>query len=99
MIDREKQERIISHLQILRTWCAVNPDYEKGLSIDDCHKAVEWLDDALDLLKAQEPVKPVFDRQFMSDIGIYDCGKCGTSLGVEGIAKYCMNCGQAVKWE
>ena len=52
---REKQKRIISHLQILRTWCAVNPDYGKGLSIDDCHKAVEWLDDTLDLLKAQEP--------------------------------------------
>lgn len=55
MTKREKQERIISHLQILRTWCAVNPDYGKGLSIDDCHKAVEWLDDAFDLLKAQEP--------------------------------------------
>lgn len=52
-----------------------------------------------DLLKAQEPVKPVFERIFMSDIEIYDCGKCGTSLGAKGIAKYCMKCGRKVKWE
>lgn len=55
--------------------------------------------DALALLKKQEPVKPVFERTFISNIEIYDCGKCGTSLGAKGIAKYCMNCGQAVKWE
>lgn len=51
------------------------------------------------LAKAQEAVEPVFERQFMSDIEIYDCGKCGASLGAKGIAKYCMKCGQAVKWE
>lgn len=50
-------------------------------------------------LKVQEPVEPVFERQFMSCINIYDCGKCGTSLGAKGIAKYCMACGQAVKWK
>lgn len=62
-------------------------------------KMIKYQSDRLDeLLKAQEPVKPVFERQFMSDIEIYDCGKCGTSLGAKGIAKYCMNCGRAVKW-
>lgn len=54
--------------------------------------------DALALLKSQEPVEPIFERTFISDIEIYDCGKCGTSLGAKGIAKYCMKCGQAVKW-
>lgn len=57
------------------------------------------LRDALAMLKAQEPVEPVFERQFMTSIEIYDCGKCGTSLGAKGIAKYCMKCGQAVKWK
>jgi len=52
MIDREK---VISRLQILRTLCAVNPDYGMGLDVDYCGKAVKWLDDALALLKAQEP--------------------------------------------
>ena len=55
-MDREK---VISKLQILRTWCAVNPDYNMGLPVDDCVKAVGWLDDALALLRhevsAQEP--------------------------------------------
>jgi len=59
----------------------------------------EMYTDVISLLKAQEPVKPVFERIFMSDIEIYDCGKCGTSIGAKGIAKYCMKCGQAVKWE
>lgn len=58
----------------------------------------EAVEIAIDALEAQEPVEPVFERQFMTSIGIYDCGKCGTSLGARGIAKYCMNCGQAVKW-
>ena len=57
------------------------------------------VEDILALLKAQQSVEPVFERQFMSSIEIYDCGKCGTSLGAKGIAKYCMKCGQAVKWE
>ena len=48
-------EKAVGHLQILRTWCAVNPDYGMGLTAEDCVKAVEWLDDAIALLKAQEP--------------------------------------------
>jgi hypothetical protein len=48
-------EKVVSKLQILRTWCAVNPDYDTGLSAEDCVKAVGWLDDAIALLKAQEP--------------------------------------------
>lgn len=59
----------------------------------------EAIEIAIDALKAHEPMKPVFERQFMSNIELYDCGKCGTSLGAKGIAKYCMKCGQAVKWE
>ena len=59
---------------------------------------VDAIDMAIEAVNAQEPVEPVFERIFMSDIEIYDCGKCGTSLGAKGIAKYCMKCGQAVKW-
>ena len=43
------------NLAILRTWADVNPNYGRGLSIKDCEKAVAWLDDAIALLKAQEP--------------------------------------------
>lgn len=55
--------------------------------------------EVMKMLVVQVPVEPVFERQFMTSIEIYDCGKCGTSLGAKGIAKYCMKCGQAVKWE
>ena len=65
----------------------------------DLRCRVNLRNDLINLMKAQEPVEPVFERQFLSRIEIYDCGKCGTSLGAKGIAKYCMNCGQAVKWE
>lgn len=52
MADREK---VVGNLQILRTQCEVNHLYGMGLDSDDCEKAVGWLDDAIELLKAQEP--------------------------------------------
>ena len=55
MSEQELRENVIRNLQILRTWCVVNPDYDMGLTKDDCSKAVTWLDDALAMLKAQEP--------------------------------------------
>lgn len=55
------REKVVSHLQILRTWCAVNPDFGMGLDIDDCPKAVEWLDAALALLKKSFTPKEVYD--------------------------------------
>ena len=98
MTKREKQERIISHLQILRTWCAVNPDYEKGLSIDDCHKAVEWLDDAFDLLKAQEPRTVLFISK-VHEGALGNCPTCGADLMDYYNEEHCGRCAQAVKWE
>ena len=67
--------------------------------VQDDDELHEMYTDVISLLKAQEPVEPVFERLFMSDIEIYDCGKCGASLGAKGIANHCMKCGQAVKWE
>ena len=47
----DKRETVIGHLCILRTWCAVNPKYGMALPVEDCDKAVGWLDDAIALLK------------------------------------------------
>ena len=96
-MDREK---VIGSLQEAAAYFRSSFDAMYGTVA--CEKFREWTDaieQALALLKAQEPVVPVFERQFMSNIELYDCGKCGTSLGAKGIAKYCMKCGQAVKWE
>ena len=87
----DKKDKVISKLQILRTWCAVNPIHGMGLGIDDCENAVEWLDAALELLKAQEPIEPSWRR------GRPFCGKCGEILLIHN--KYCSECGRMVKWE
>ena len=51
-------------------------------------------DDAIALLKAQEPVKP--------DVKIIGCGKryhCGgCKVSIEPNHKFCRICGRAVKW-
>lgn len=70
-------------------------------------KAKLVIDDALALLKAQEPVAPVRKSFLVSGPGEYGttpamtvCGACGAwLLTVEPRAKYCPNCGRTVKWE
>ena len=63
-------------------------------------------EDALELLKEQEPIAPVVVSHSR---GIaYNCGACGTEIAVikdtvsAGWAKenvrYCQRCGSAVKW-
>ena len=84
MADREN---IISHLQIVRTWAAVGPSIE-GRCLED---TVAWIDDALELLKADEKMntrKPVAngkwtERKADPDITTIDewqsarCSNCG----------------------
>ena len=52
MTDRDE---VIKHLSFLHAWCAVNPKYGMGLTMDDCRKAAGWLEDAIAQLKALEP--------------------------------------------
>lgn len=56
----------------------------------------EVLDAAIALLKAQEPVKPVWMGEEMR-IGFYACGACGMNMGTN--PNYCWHCGKKVKWE
>jgi len=52
MNDRDK---VISRLQIIRTWAEVGKNYD-GIQGDGCLRdIVDWIDDALVLLKEQEP--------------------------------------------
>lgn len=91
MADRDK---VICDLQILRTWCAVDPIYGIGLTPRECEMAVRWLDDALALFKAQEPVTPCRDT-FLN----WRCGYCKTEIDRYDGHKYCPNCGRKVQWE
>ena len=53
MPDREK---VIDHLLIIRTWNEVGKAYAYDeMDKKEKAKTVEWIDDALELLKEQEP--------------------------------------------
>ena len=55
--------------------------------------------DALELLKAQEPVKPKKNDVEFAGLRTWDwaCPECNCTL--EYRANYCSCCGRAVKWE
>jgi hypothetical protein len=70
-----------------------------------CGNKSDWqrVDDALALLKAQEPVEPVRNKE-----GVYHCGSCGKAcVGYEAehshsiikVENYCHKCGRKVEWE
>ena len=46
-----------------------------------------------------EPVEPKTDGTSIYDVdGFIVCGKCGGSLGMPEVFKFCPWCGKAVKW-
>jgi hypothetical protein len=60
----------------------------------------EWSDDAIVMLKEQEAVKRTSRKSTNGFSIIWTCGACGSDLYPNNAkAKYCSNCGQAVKWE
>ena len=69
----------------------VSCEYDKdGLCIQ------HWGNDALALLKVQEPKYPIKKQ---SKHGWFSyCPKCGIILNEMARPKYCSECGQAVKW-
>ena len=71
--------------------------------VRDCESIVQQdrvdaVDEATAMLKAQEPVKPVFDEGDGKTIGQFLCGKCHANMGF-GHPHFCWYCGRAVKWE
>lgn len=103
MIDRDK---MISRLQIIRTWAEVGKNYN-GIQGEGCLRdVVDWIDDALELLKAQEPrvltLEEVEQRTGRWETVYGDhisaghrpwavcCSECGM---IGGRTRYCSNCG------
>jgi len=94
MMDREK---VINGLEEVIAE-AVYPDRPRKFMMP-----LELAEDALALLKAQEPVKPVVD------IDTWKCGNCGHVLEHQQLLgdnvlfheqyNYCPECGRKVKWE
>jgi len=104
MVDREKA---IKGLNSCAKWMVENDDdacgncpyHHSHFSYDDndCYAAL--YNDALALLKEQEPVKP--DSFMDGRVQRFACKKCGKHLlyAEWGRDNYCSKCGKAVKWD
>lgn len=65
---------------------------------DDYKDIMEYIDDAVSMLKEQEAVKPKSKVRHGANAQIqHFCGNCNSML--HGKQKYCSECGQAVKWK
>ena len=61
-------------------------------------ETIEVLKDVRELLKGQEPVKPILKRKAPNAMyNDYVCPICNQEIVYE--QKYCCECGRAVKWD
>lgn len=102
LTDREK---VVEKLQAIDAYFRESFNAMDGGTLA-CELFREWsnaAEDAIALLKAQEPVGPVVD------IDTWKCGNCGHALEHQQLLgdnvllheqyNYCPECGRAVKWE
>ena len=85
MTEQEKREKVIKGLK------CVAETYKFYLH--------DLATEAIDLLKAQEPVKPImhYVQDGKRSSAAWQCGNCLIDVGYG--ANYCYNCGRRVKWE
>ena len=99
MIDREK---VIKGLEICTSkpcYCTDCP-YKSNCYLD----SQEVMEDALSLLKEQEPVSPIAKKEMDECTScletIYCCGNCGAYLPLyKEYNIFCVKCGRKVKWD
>lgn len=109
MTDREK---VIEWLDfcIRNTDCSIcecelsGCPYLGGSNVGNCF--VTLMNDTLALLKAQEPVEPIFDYDGRD---VWRCGNCHRNIfhpsrtdsdeNEKNYRRFCFHCGRAVKWE
>lgn len=102
MTEQEKREKVIKGLK----WCMDEEHdcyIEQGCPYENegegfgCKYALHR--DALELLKAQEPVDAIVVPNGIDRSGgwWYQCPSC--KMEIKPRDRYCRNCGQAVKWE
>lgn len=112
MTDQEKRENVIKALELCaskietrtRVPCEICPYHNEkyhGVLGDGCCNMRSLQRDMLELLKAQEPIRPLkmeVDHVRKEPVVFsYQCPVCMTGLQRHWVA--CPNCGQAVKWK
>ena len=96
-------ETVITHLQIIHTWAAFARERDlQFFTAKHLEDIAQWSDDALNLLKEQEAIKPYID------IDEAKCPICkvkltrqellGDDVLFEDFFDYCPHCGRAVRW-
>lgn len=86
----DKRDMILREFEgFVQTYSASYTDYG-----EEVLKATHAL--LKELLKAQEPVKPICGRN-IRPTWWYVCGACHEEI--ESKDKYCRHCGKAVRWE
>ena len=90
MPDIEKVIKGLEHCTTYGCTCDKCDYWEHNRVEDDPHCGDVLMRDALELLKEQQPKKPVYDCPLIR------CPRCKNSINV--IQKYCDECGQAIDW-
>jgi len=92
MTDAELREKVVQGLELCLKGLSDLCPYKDSDAPGGCRDALMY--DAMMLLKAQEPVKPKWQK------GYAYCGQCGYKLHwIVDLNNFCQNCGQAVKWK
>lgn len=95
MTEREKVIKGLECCSDAVLECGENCPY---WNIENCQSSMQ--DDALALLKAQEPIEPYTERDGRTTFFL--CGGCNKPLCIAKDSykpKHCPECGQAVKWD
>lgn len=91
-----KRKDVIKALECCKDINKLNCDdcpYTYNARSDRCECTAEMAFDALELLKEQEPVKPIKPRGSASWI----CGACKIAIGTSLIYRFCPWCGAEAK--
>lgn len=111
-MSEELREKVINGLEYCIDYAQRVKDALKEVPCEGCpyrelkprqvgeHDCIDTLfGDALAMLKAQEPVKPLDENYWKHTMG--RCGHCKAPLpAIEGLrSKFCWMCGKAVKWD
>ena len=82
----------------IEEWAKDFREYVDGLQLpnDDYKGVMEYIDDALELLKEQEAVEPIPPTD---ESDLWRCGNCNHQLFRCTHQRHCEMCGRRVKWE
>jgi hypothetical protein len=98
------RETVITHLQIIHTWAEFARERDlQFFTTKHLEDIAKWSDDAIELLKEQEGVKPKQVELYGKDDWyglVCVCPDCKAEwMSDKADTHFCPKCGRTVKWE